>query len=80
MDKRFVPGEGAAMRSDMLMTLGVYYNANKSILDELETIEFRLGQTKLERVAIIQFRMNKCCSHCGCSFQIKIMHVFLCRF
>ena len=51
------------------MTLGVCYYAAKSILDELETTEFSLGQTKIERVAIIQFRMNKCCGYCGCSFQ-----------
>ena len=49
-------------RSDVLMTLGVFYHAAKSILDELETTEFSLGQTKIRRVAIIQFRMNKCCS------------------
>ena len=44
----------------------------KSILDELETTEFSLAQTKIKRVAIIKFRMNKCCSYCGCSFQIKM--------
>ena len=38
-------------------------------LDELETTEFSLGQAKLERVAIVQLRVNKCC---GWSFQIKI--------
>ena len=43
-------GEG---RSDVLMTLGVCYNAAKSILDELETTEFSRGQTKIESVAII---------------------------
>ena len=41
-------------------------------MDLLETTKFRLGQTKIKRVAIIQFRMNKCCGYCGCSFQIKI--------
>ena len=55
------------------MTLGVCYHADKSILDELETTEFRLGQTKINRVAIIKFIMNKCCGHRGCSFQIKII-------
>ena len=46
-------------RSDVLMTIGVCCHAAKSILDELETIEFSLGQTKMKTVAIIQFRMNK---------------------
>ena len=41
-------------------------------MDKLETAEFGLGQTKIKRGAIIQFRMNKCCGYCGCSFQIKI--------
>ena len=59
-------------RSDVLMTLSVYYHADKSIFSELETTEFNLGQTKIEGVAIIQFKMNKCCGHSGCRFQIKI--------
>ena len=54
------------------MTFSVCYHTAESILDELETTKFRLGQTKIERVAIIQFRMNECCGYCGCSFQIKI--------
>ena len=41
-------------------------------MDELETTKFCLGQTKIEIVAIIQFRMNKCSGYCGRSFQIKI--------
>ena len=39
------------------MTFGVCYHATKSILDELETIEFSLGQSKIKRVAVIQLRM-----------------------
>ena len=35
-------------RSDVLMTLGLCYYAAKSILDELETTEFSLGQTKIK--------------------------------
>ena len=54
------------------MTFGVCCNAASSISDELEMTKFRLGQTKIERVAIIQFRMNKYCGYCGSSFQIKI--------
>ena len=54
------------------MTIGVCYHAVKSILDELETTEFSLGQAKIKRVAIIQFRIIKCCGFCGCSFQINI--------
>ena len=38
----------------------------------METIKFSLGQIKIERVAIIQFRMNKCSGYCGCSFEIQI--------
>ena len=45
--------------SDVTMTFGVCYHAAESILDELETTKFILGKTK--RVAIIQFRMNRCC-------------------
>ena len=62
-------------RRDVLMTFGVCYHATRSILDELETTEFSLGQTKIKRAAIIHFvnfKMNKCCGYCGCSFQIKI--------
>ena len=55
-----------------IMTFGVCYHTVKSILDELDTTKFRLGQTKIETVAIIQLGMNKCCGYCGCSFQIKI--------
>ena len=44
-------------RSDVLMTFGVCWHAIKSILDELETTEISAGQTKIKRVAIIQFRM-----------------------
>ena len=58
--------------SDVLMTFGVCYHVAKSILDELETTEFSLGEGKIKRVAIIQFRMNKCCGYCGCRFQIKV--------
>ena len=43
---------------DVLTTLGVCYGA-KSIFDELETSEFCIGQTKIKRVAIIHFIMNK---------------------
>ena len=42
----------------MIMTFGVCYHTAKSILDELETIKFSLGQTKIKRVAIIQFGVN----------------------
>ena len=35
--------------------------------------EFNLGQTKIDRVAIIKFKMNKYCGYGGCSFQIKIL-------
>ena len=35
-------------RSDVLMTLDVCYHAANSILDELETTEFSLGQAKIE--------------------------------
>ena len=59
-------------RSAVIMTFGVCYYTAKSILDELETTEFSLGQTMIKRVAIIQFRMDKCCGDCGCRFQIKI--------
>ena len=41
-------------------------------LDELDVTEFSVGQTKIKRVAKIQFIMNKGCGYCGCSFQIKI--------
>ena len=44
------------------MTFGVCYHTTKSILDELETTKFSLGQIKIKRVAIIQFGMNKCCT------------------
>ena len=54
------------------MTFGDCYHAAKIILDELETTEFSLKQTKIERIAIIQFRVNKWCGYCGCSFQIKM--------
>ena len=48
-------------RSDVIMTFRVCYHVAKSILDELEATEFSLGQAKRERVAIIHFRINKCC-------------------
>ena len=48
---------------DVIMTFGVCNNTAKSILDLLETTKFRLGQTKIERVAMIQLRMNKCCGY-----------------
>ena len=51
-------------RSDVIMTFGVCYHMAKSILDELETTKFRLGQIKIERVAMIYIRMNKCCGYC----------------
>ena len=37
--------------------------------------------TDQDRVAIIQFRMNKCCGYCGCNFQIKIRPYYhkICR-
>ena len=37
-------------RIDVIMTFGVCHNAAQSILGELETTEFSLGQTKIERV------------------------------
>ena len=46
---------------DVLRTFGVCYHEAKSIPEELETTEFCLGQIKIERTAIIQFRMNKRC-------------------
>ena len=58
-------------RIDGLMTFGVWYHVAKSILDELVTTDFSLGQTTMKRAAIIQFRMTKCCVYCGSSFQIK---------
>ena len=51
--------------------LVVCYHAAKSILDDFKTTEVSLGQTKIKRVAIVQFRMNKCCGYCGCSFKFK---------
>ena len=50
--------QGLQGRSDMIMTFGVCCHAAKSALDELETTEFSFGQTKIGRVAIIQFGMN----------------------
>ena len=45
------------------MTFGVCYHAAKNILDKLEATEVSLGKTKIKRVAIIQFRLNKCCGY-----------------
>ena len=59
-------------RIDVLMTFGVCYHATKSILDELETPESKLGESKIKLVEIIQFRMNKCYGYCGCSFKFKV--------
>ena len=54
------------------MTISVDYHAAKGILDEWQTTDFSLGQTKIKRVTIIQFRMSKYGGFRGCSFQIKI--------
>ena len=41
-------------RSGVLMTLGVCYYAAKSILDELETTGFSLGQTDRQIVTSLE--------------------------
>ena len=55
----------------MVLTYGICDQAVKRILIVLEMPELSLGENKKKQVAIIQFRMNKCCGYFGCNFQIK---------
>ena len=51
MDLEVEPMQRLQGRSDVFMTfgvLGLLPHASKSILDELETTEFGIGQTKIE--------------------------------
>ena len=45
----------------MVMTFGICDHMIESMLDVLETHEFGLGESKIKRVAIIQFKMSKQC-------------------